>query len=133
MHRFTKTACDKKMKSKGFLLLIMVLVSSCVIGKRRVEYSEMTKQPTIQILKYNLIVVNTDNSFKNSALLIYKIDYTVDTVKKIISLYGFQALNKPYKNRFEIHIEGLDKIHLENYDYFWIDPDNKMTKIEKIK
>lgn len=121
------------MKTKGFLLIIVVIVSSCVIGKRSVEYSEMAKQPSIQILKDNLIAVNTDNSFKNSALSIYKIDYSVDTVKRAINLCGFQALNKKYCNRFEIQIKGFDKIKLENYDYFWIDPDNKMTQIEKMK
>jgi len=121
------------MKTKGFILLIIVIVSSCVIGKRGVEYAEMTKQPTIQILNDNLIAVNTENSFKNSALLIYKIDYSVDTVKKVINLQGFQALNKKYKNRFEIKVKGINKVQLDNYDYFWIDPDNKMTKIEKIK
>jgi hypothetical protein len=121
------------MKTKGFILLISVIVSSCVIGKRGVEYTEMAKKPTVQILQDNLIAVNTDNSFKNSALLIYKIDYSVDTNKKVINLNGFQALNKKYKDRFEIKIKGLNKIQLDNYDYFWIDPDNKMTKIEKIK
>ena len=121
------------MKTKGFILFTIVIVSSCVIGKHRVEYAEMTKQPTVQILKDNLIVVNTGNSFKNSALLIYQIDYSVDTVKKVINLFGFQALNKEYKNRFEIKVKGLNKIQLDNYDYLWIDPDNKMNKIEKIK
>lgn len=121
------------MKTKRLLFVIFALTISCGIGKRGVSYNEMTKQPTIQILKDNLIAVNTDNSFKNSALLIYRIDYSVDTNKKVIKLTGFQALNKKYKDRFEIKIKGLTKVQLENYDYFWIDPDNKMTKIEKIK
>ena len=111
----------------------MVLVSSSVIGKRGVEYSEMTQEPTIEILTDNLIAVNTENSTKNSALLIYKIDVSVDTVKKVINLSGFQALNKTYKNRFELPIKGLNKIQLENFEYFWIDPDKTRTKIEKIK
>ena len=115
------------------IIIVTALTVSCVIGKRGVTYDEMTKQPTIQILKDNFIVVNTDNSFKNSALLIYKIDYSIDTAKKVISLSGFQALNKKYNNRFEIKIKGLSKNQLDNYDYFWIDPDNKLTKMEKIK
>lgn len=119
-------------KSIVLSVVWVVLTASCVIGKRRVTYAEMTKQPTIQILEDNLIVVNTDNSSKNSALLIYKIDYSIDTQKKAIIVSGFQALNKKNDTSFEVTIKGLSKIQLEAYDFFWIDPDNKMTKIEKI-
>lgn len=121
------------MKTKEFLFLIFAFFSSCAIGKHEVEYEEMNKEPTIQILKDNLIEVNTGNSNKNSALLIYKIDYSIDTVKKTIILHGFQALNKKHKTRFEIQINGFNKIKLENFDYFWIDSDHKMTRIKKEK
>jgi hypothetical protein len=112
--------------------LICLMILSCSIGKREVYYNEMSKQPTVTI-KENMIIVHTDNSLKNSALLIYRIDYSIDSSKKIIGLKGFQAVNKDYKTSFEISLKGFTKAQLDNYDYFWIDPDNKETKLEKIK
>lgn len=112
-------------------LLILTLLS-CSIGKQGVFYSEMTKEPTVQISEKK-IIVNTDNSSKNSALLIYKLDYSIDTARKIIELKAFQAVNKDYKNTFEIKINELTKSELEKYEYYWIDPDDNSTKINKIE
>lgn len=109
--------------------LILLITVSCSIGKKGVFYSEMTKKPTVQIAD-KMIVVNTDNSNKNSALLIYKIDYSVDTAQKIIELKAYQAANKDYKNKFEIQIKELSKSELAKYEYFWLDPDNNKTKID---
>ncbi|PLX05887.1 MAG: hypothetical protein C0596_15405 [Marinilabiliales bacterium] len=109
--------------------LILLITVSCYIGKKGVFYSEMTKKPTVQIAD-KMIVVNTDNSNKNSALLIYKIDYSVDTAQKIIELKAYQAANKDYKNKFEIQIKELSKSELAKYEYFWLDPDNNKTKID---
>mgnify|MGYP000884894167 CR=1 FL=1 len=118
------------MKTKALFLLIIAIVSSCIVGKQGVEYAEMSKQPTIQILNNNIIVINTENSIKNSALSIYKVDYSIDTIKKEIYLYGFQAINKKNQNRFEVKINKLSHKQLQSYEYFWVDPDKKKTKIE---
>lgn len=120
------------MKNITCVGLLIVTLISCSIGKQGVFYSEMTKRPTVHVGD-KMIIVNTDNSNKNSALLIYKLDYSIDTVEKTIDLRAFQAVNKDYKNTFEIQINGLTKLELEKYKYYWIDPDNNKTEIDKIE
>jgi len=120
------------MKNIAFVGLIILTLFSCSIGKQGVFYSEMTKKPTVKVGD-KMIIVNTDNSNKNSALLIYKVDYSIDTNQKNIELRAFQAVNKDYKTTFEIQINGLTKLELEKYEYYWIDPDNNKTEIDKIE
>ncbi len=112
--------------------LLVLTVLSCSVGKQGVFYSEMTKKPTVQIGDKSIIVY-TDNSNKNSALLIYKLDYSADTTEKIIEIKAYQAVNKDYRNTFEIKINDLQKTELEAYEYFWLDPDGNRTKIDEIE
>lgn len=120
------------MRKIGFKILVITLfLNSCSIGKKGVSFKEMGKQPSIEVSD-NKIVVNTNNSLQNSALLIYKIDLSIDTIKRVIELRGFQAINKDYKSKFELKVNGLSKMQLDNYEYFWIDPDGSRNKIEKI-
>ena len=91
----------------------------------------MSIHPTLE-LNDNMIIVHIGNSLKNSALLIYKIEYTIDTTMKVVGLRGFQAVNKEYKNSFELQINGFSKEQLDRYDYFWIDPNDSKMKM-KIK
>jgi hypothetical protein len=92
----------------------------------------MSKKPSIEILD-GRIIVTTDNSMQNSALLIYKVDYTVDTTEKIIELKAYQALNKKYINTFNLDLPALTKINLDYYKYIWLDPDGTKNQIEDIK
>jgi hypothetical protein len=105
---------------------------SCSIGTKGVYFNEMSKKPSVEILDGG-IIVTTDNSIQNSALLIYKIDCTVDTSKKVIELKAYQALDKKYKNTFNISLPTLRKINLDYYKYFWINPDGTKNQIEEIK
>ncbi len=89
----------------------------------------MNKQPSLQ-LKDEMIIVHTDNSMTNSAILLYNIEFTIDTTKKVIELEGFQALKKHHKNSFELHVKGLSKKQLDKHDYFWIDPNDSKVKLE---
>lgn len=118
----------KDLISYGLLLTLL----SCSIGKQGVFYSEMTNKPTVKISD-KTIVVTTDNSNKNSALLIYKLDYSIDTARKSVDLKAFQAFNKDYKNIFEIQIKELAQSELEKYEYYWVDPNNTRTKIDIIE
>jgi hypothetical protein len=108
------------------------MIVSCSFGTKGVYFNEMSKKPSIEIFD-GRIVVTTDNSSQNSALLIYKVDYTVDTSEKIIELKAYQALNKKYKNTFNIHLPSIRKTNLNYYKYFWIDPDGTKNQIEEIK
>lgn len=111
--------------------VILLPLVSCSIGKMGVFYDEMGKKPQIEIHDER-ITVKTSNSIQNSALVIYDIEISIDTLKKTIELKGFQALNKSFKTVHELKTKNLSKQELEKFDYFWIDPDDNRNKIEDI-
>lgn len=78
------------------------------------------------------IILKTNNSKENSALLIYRIDFNIDTINKVIEIKGFQAINKKYKTTFELDLRKIAKEQLDNYQYVWIDPDKNRNRIENI-
>jgi hypothetical protein len=120
------------MKISVVIISSLILISlSCSIGKKGVNYKEMWKKPTIEVLD-NKIVVKTSNSLENSALLIYKIEKTIDKDKKTIELKGYQAIGKKYRDNFEIKIKHTSRLELLKYEFFWVDPDNKKTKISQL-
>jgi len=110
------------------ILIIIALLMSCSIGKQGVFYGEMPREPFIEIYE-NKIIVNTENSIENSALSIYKIDLSIDTINKTVQLKGFQAAGKDFKNKFELRLNGKSKKQLSTYKYIWIDPDNTKHSI----
>lgn len=110
------------------LILILFTMISCTVGKRGVFFKEMQTPPSIETHN-GILVINTSNSVQNSALLIYRIDYTIDTVKKVVNIKGYQAINKEYKTRFELKVPGYSQEQLNHYTYFWIDPDNHSNPI----
>jgi|WetSurMetagenome_2_1015567.scaffolds.fasta_scaffold209547_1 hypothetical protein len=121
-------------KSIG-LILVSFLVASCsliTVGKRGVFYNEMSKVPEIKTYNYGF-EVHTGNSNQNSALLIYKITVQIDTLRKKIELKGYQAINKKYQYSFRIKVYGISKADLDNYEFYWIDPDHKDNRLAIIK
>lgn len=119
------------MKNLFAIWSVILIISSCTTSKR-VKYGEMTKQPTVEIIDNSKIIVQTTNSEANSSLFISKIKYEIDTKNKEINLIGYQSMWKLQSNKFEIKIRKQSKSQLESYRYFWIDPDNKKTLIDKI-
>jgi hypothetical protein len=116
------------------IVLVSFLVTSCslfTIGKRGVFYNEMSKVPEITTYDYGF-EVQTGNSNQNSALLIYKITIQIDTVRKKIEMKGYQAVNKKYQDSFKIKVKGISRAGLDNYEFYWTDPDQK-DNILKIK
>jgi len=114
-----------------WIVLITFLITSCSlfsIGKKGVFYNEMSRVPEIITYDYGFVVL-TGNSNQNSSLLIYKIKMQIDTNHKKIELTGFQAINKKYRDRFEIRVKDLSKADLSNYEFYWIDPDLKYNKL----
>jgi hypothetical protein len=118
-----------------WIVLISLFITSCSlfsVGKRAVFYSEMSRVPVI-VTYDNAIAVQTGNSKQNSALLIYKITLKTDTIHRKIELKGYQALNKKYQDNFRIKVKGFSKADLNNYEFYWIDPDLKENKLTIIK
>jgi len=113
------------------ILIIFLVVISCTIGTKGVYFNEMSNKPTIMILE-GKIILKTNNSKENSALLIYRIDFNIDTINKVIEIKGFQAINKKYKTTFELDLRKIAKEQLDNYQYVWIDPDKNRNRIENI-
>jgi hypothetical protein len=114
-----------------WIVLISFLITSCslfAVGKRGVFYYEMSKVPEILTYDYGF-EVKTGNSNQNSSLLIYKITIHIDTRRKKIELKGYQALNKKYQDGFNIKVKGFSKADLDNYEFYWIDPDHKDNRL----
>jgi len=40
---------------------------------------------------------------------------------------GYQAANKKFRDRFKCNIKNASKMDLENYEFYWIDPNQKRT------
>jgi len=124
--------CNKQILYKSIrIVLLSLLVSSCSlfsIGKRGVSFNEMGKTPVISTFD-NGFEIMTENSIQNSALSIYKITARIDTTHKKIELKGYQALNKKYQNSFKIKVRGISKTRLANFEFYWIDPDQKESRL----
>ena len=115
-----------------WIVLVFFLITSCSLftfGRRGVFYKEMSKVPEIVTYDY-AFVVQTGNSNQNSALLIYKITVKIDTLRKRIELKGYQAVNKKYQDTFKINVKGYKKANLDNYEFYWIDPDHKDNRLD---
>lgn len=111
------------------LLFSGLIMSSCSIGKQGVYYTEMGRVPLIEI-RENQLLLTTGNSMTNSALLIYKIDYSIDTVLHQIEFKGYQALGKEDKSTHELNLKNFTKEELSTYEYYWVDPDNTKNRMQ---
>ena len=110
-------------------LFIVFLLTCCSTGTKEVKYSEMGSEPKIKWVGQELIV-ETENSRENSALLIYSIEPTIDKEDNQILLYGFQAAGKEYRTEFRMTIEGVPIDKHGDYKIFWVDPDGKRTELQ---
>ena len=116
----------------GFKIILVVLaIVSCAMGKRGVFINELISKPTIEIYDNKIIVVAL-NSLQKTTLIVYKIEVTIDKANKIIKLKGFKAARKSIKNRFALKMKGLSKEQLKKYTIIWVDPENSETQITSI-
>ncbi|WP_339918467.1 hypothetical protein [Yeosuana marina] len=118
------------MKTKLYII-ILLLTFSCNFGKRQVIFSEMSSEPKAEVTQ-NGLLIKTENSKENSALLIYSIKSQVDTDNKKIRLTGYQAAGKNFRNEFKIDLKKEVLKNIESYKLVWADPDGKEYEI-KIK
>ena len=117
-------------KMKRFrLILLTLLLSSCSIGKQGVFYDEMETPPKLTSTDNN-IKVETRNSVRNSALLLYKLETNVDKEKREFNMHGLQAANKKYKSEFKIELDKLGIDDLEGWTINWVDPDGTKHKLK---
>ena len=101
----------------------------CSIGKQGVYFNEMRLAPSLK-LNNNILTVTTSNSNKNSALLIYEVLISVNQNKKQIYLSANQAVGKNYTESFAIKLTDYKITEPTTYSFYWIDPDNKITKLD---
>ena len=119
-----------------YLILFNVIIFSHLIYScspttpinKGVFYNEMSKEPSITIY-CNKVILYTGNSKQNSSLLIYKIEYCYDTLKKQIFISGFQAPMKKFKSSFELSFAELSESDLIKYKFFWQDPNDSLWQI----
>jgi len=118
------------MKKQYFIIITLFALTSCSIGKQEVFYEEMEIPPKLT-LNGNILEIETRNSIRNSALLIYKIKPEVYPENNELHLKGLQALNKSYKTKFEIQLDKLNIGNLDEWTIFWIDPDGRKMQMDK--
>ncbi len=111
-----------------FKLLLLIFVG-CSIGSKYVYYNEMSSIPILKLNK-NIVTIKTTNSIKNSALIIYKINISVNQNEETIILSAEQAVGKENKNIFTVNLTEYQVYESTNYILYWLDPDNKKTKLE---
>lgn len=111
------------------LWIILILLTSCAVGKRQVKYIEMSSEPKLTWNGQEFLI-ETRNSKENSALLIYKIKSTVDNENNLILLRGLQAVGKKYQTEFKVDLKDINSDKLVNYKIYWVDPDNKRTELK---
>jgi len=72
------------------------------------------------------------NSIENSALSICKVNISVDYFHKEIYLSADQALcgSKPYRDIFQIKLSKYKVSEPNLFEFYWRDPDKKITKLE---
>jgi hypothetical protein len=107
---------------------LIILLTSCAIGQREVKYSEMMSEPKVSWDNGELLV-RTENSKENSALLIYEIEPAVDQTDKVILLRGLEAAGKKFRTEFRLKLKDVNPDKLSDYRIYWVDPDNKRTEL----
>jgi len=108
-------------------LLLLTLIG-CSIGKQGVYFGEMGTPPLLTFHN-NVLTVKISNSKRNSALLIYEINVSVDQNKKEVYLSANQAAGKDYKDTFVLTLNDFGISKVNTYEFYWLDPDNKTTKL----
>lgn len=114
---------------KTILKLLLLTLVGCAIGRQGVYLDEMPTRPSLS-LNNNTLTVKTSNSTRNSALLIYKVNISVDHDKKEIYLSADQAAGIDYKDTFAINLNDYKIIQPTTYTFYWVDPDKKTIKLD---
>lgn len=118
------------MRIKHIILKTIILfLFSCTIGKQGVYIDEIPTKPFLKV-KADTLTIKTQNSIKNSALIIYKINISVEQKEKKVYISADQAAGKTYKEIFTIKLSNYKIIDAKSYEYFWCDPNKKKTKLE---
>ncbi len=119
----------KPMKTfKTLVVSTILLCISCSLGSKRVYYDEMSAPPKLY-LDGTVLTVQTKNSKKHSSLVIYEVTEEVLFEEHIVHLKAKQGVHKEIKEAFTI---DLTEHHIEDFsgwNFNWIDPDGKTTRL----
>lgn len=108
--------------------LISLLLFSCHIGKKQVEYAEMSAKPIISFQSDSLIL-RTQNSKYHSALSIFKVEANVNRNNKSIIICAFEAANEPYKELFIVDLKEYNINNIAEYTLIWLNPDGSVVPL----
>ena len=111
------------------IFFYLIFLTSCIIGKQGVYFSEMSSKPNVKI-ENKEIIINTNNSKQNSSLAIQRLNIKVDTIKKSIFISAIQGLNNKRSKTFRFNLNKYKITQSSLYTIYWIDPDSKTTRIE---
>ena len=138
---------------KFIISLILVLItitfvslSGCAISKHGISMKEMSSKPTL-IIQHDTLIAKLRVIEKHSALCTYKMNILVDKSQREIYLTAYRALvrtnnsrdivglllypfTRPCKHTFHIKLSKNKVAEPNSFEYFWIDPDKTITKLE---
>ena len=135
------------MQKKDVIIALAITIltfSGCAIGKRSVYFDEMLHKPVLTINQDTLIVKLSGTM--HSGLCTYKTNISVDNMQKTIYLSARHALcrskprgllelliypfSRPFRNPFQIKLSKYKVSDPNLFDFYWRDPDKKITKLE---
>ena len=129
----------------GALVITLMIFYGCVIGKRSVFVDKMWENPILTINQDTLIVKMSPTS-TGSAICTYKMDISVDKSEKKVYLSAYETLvrtnnrdiasillypfTRPCKFVSQINLSKYKMYEPNSFEYYWQDPDKKITKLE---
>ena len=127
------------------LVITLMTFSGCVIGKRSVFVDKMWEKPILTI-NQDTLIVKTSLTSTGSAICTYEINILVDESEKKVYLSAYEALvrtnsrdiltillypfTRPCKFVFHIKLSKYKVYEPNSFEYYWRDPDKKITKLE---
>jgi hypothetical protein len=113
--------------------ILSLILYGCSIGGQGVFYDEMVIKPSIFIAGDSLTVQITQPT-RHSALILYRIDISVDHAKKIVFISAEQGIGREYQGALVVNLKDYNINDSSEYSFFWIDPPiKKTTKLELVK
>ena len=115
------------------LTLIIFTIVGCSIGSQGVYYKEMEVKPTI-IISGDTLKVKVSQPHENSALVLYRIDLSVDHNKKEVFISAEEGIGREFQDSLTVNLKDYKIDVASTYSFYWIDPPIKKTiKLEVLK
>ena len=129
------------------LVITVTTFSGCVIGKRSVYVDKMWEKPILTI-NQDTLIVKTSHTSTGSTICTYETNISVDKSEKKVYISAYEALvrtnkrdivtillypfTRPCKFVSQFKLSKYKVYEPNSFEYYWRDPDKKITKLEII-